>query len=174
MLKDGVVLVVISLIVLGGIFVWWTQAPTHSLSAPTEPQVQESQANTKPSPLVVKASPKPKSAPDPVLEPPEVIETAPIPVPVVQRDQRPFPAVEQIATGGHEDSITGKYGDPALSAVNLHWWSYGRDVCLCQGSRSFGHGHPSSGRKGFRGLFSLRADYADRLVSSAPLAQVIA
>jgi len=117
MLKDGVVLVVISLIVLGGIFVWWTQAPTHSLSAPAEPQVQESQANTKPSPLVVKASPKPKSAPDPVVEPPAVIETAPIPVPVVQRDQRPFPAVEQIATGGHEDSITGKYGDPALSAV---------------------------------------------------------
>ena len=117
MLKDGVVLVVISLIVLGGIFVWWTQAPTHSLSAPTEPQVQESQANAKPSPLVVKASPKPKSAPDPVVEPPAVIETAPIPVPVVQRDQRPFPAVEQIATGGHEDSITGKYGDPALSAV---------------------------------------------------------
>jgi hypothetical protein len=117
MLKDGVELVVISLIVLGGIFVWWTQAPTHSLSAPAEPQVQESQANTKPSPLVVKASPKPKSAPDPVVEPPAVIETAPIPVPVVQRDQLPFPAVEQIATGGHEDSITGKYGDPALSAV---------------------------------------------------------
>ena len=51
------------------------------------------------------------------MEPPAVIEAAPIPVPVVPRDQRPFPEVEQIATGGHEDSVTGKYGDPALSAV---------------------------------------------------------
>jgi hypothetical protein len=116
-LKDGVVLVVISLIVLGGIFVWWTHTPTHSLNAPTEPQIQESQANTKPNPLVFKASPKPKSAPDQAVEPPAVIDTTPMPVPVVQHDERPFPAVEQIATGGHEDSITGKYGDPALSAV---------------------------------------------------------
>ena len=115
MLKDGVVLVVISLIVLSAIFVWWTQAPTHSLNAST--QIQDSQANTKPSPLVVKSSLKPNSAPDPVVEPPAVIDTAPIPGPVVQREERPFPAVEQIATGGHEDSITGKYGDPALSAV---------------------------------------------------------
>jgi hypothetical protein len=117
MLKDGVVLVVISLIVIGGIFVWWKQAPTHSLSAPAETPVLDSQPNAKPSPLLVKASPKPRSAPQPVVEPPAVIEAAPIAVAAVQHDQRPFPAVEQIATGGREDSITGKYGDPALSAV---------------------------------------------------------
>jgi len=36
---------------------------------------------------------------------------------VVHRDPPPFPAVEQIPTGVHLDSITGKYGDPQLSAV---------------------------------------------------------
>jgi hypothetical protein len=116
MLKNGFVMVVMSLVALGGIFLWWTRVPTHSLSAPAAPLIQESQPIAKPSPLVVKASPKPKPASEPAVEPP-VIEVAPIPAPVVQHDPRPFPAVEQIATGGNEDSITGKYGDPALSAV---------------------------------------------------------
>jgi hypothetical protein len=54
----------------------------------------------------------------------EIAETTPAAEPVVvaaaavvHRDPPPFPVVEQIATGAHGDSITGKYGDPQLSAV---------------------------------------------------------
>jgi hypothetical protein len=60
---------------------------------------------------------------EPVVQ--EIAETTPAaePVavvaapPVVHRDPPPFPVVGQIPTGAHEDSITGKYGDPQLSAV---------------------------------------------------------
>ena len=120
MLKDGVVLVVICLIVVGGLFVWWTQGHALSLSAPAETQVQEPVPSPKAAPVVAKVQiPKPRPAP---VEPPAVIEAAPSPqvppaTPVVHRDPPPFPAVEQIATGVREDSITGKFGDPALSAV---------------------------------------------------------
>ena len=33
MLKDGVVLMVICLIVLGGLAVWWVQTPVHPVTA---------------------------------------------------------------------------------------------------------------------------------------------
>ena len=49
MLKDGVVLMVICLIVLGGLAVWWTQTPAHPLNA-TAPQVQEYATAARPSP----------------------------------------------------------------------------------------------------------------------------
>ncbi len=121
MLKDGVVLLVIFLIVVGGIFAWWTQSPTHTLSATVEPQIPESKAALKTAPTVAKAIPKPKPAPVPVEEP-AVVEATHSPqvaaaVPVVHADPPPFPSVEKIATGLREDSITGTYGDPALSAM---------------------------------------------------------
>lgn len=118
MLKDGVVLAVICLIVVGGFFAWWTQTPAHSLSAAADPQFQQPEPAPKPAPVVVKAAPKPKPVQEPVGEQAAV---TPVPVvvaaPVVHRDPPPFPVVEQIPTGVHEDSITGRYGDPALSAV---------------------------------------------------------
>jgi len=120
MLKDGVVLSVVLLIVAGALFLWWTQAsPTHYGSPVADTQAQPVVPAPQPAP-VAKARPKPKV--EPVVE--EIAETTPAaaPVvvaaaPVVHRDPPPFPAVEQIHTGVHEDTITGKYGDPQLSAV---------------------------------------------------------
>lgn len=119
MLKDGVVLAVICLIVVGGIFVWWTQTSVHPIGTAVDPQLQQPEPAPKPAPMV-KAAVKPKPAPVLAPEPPVVVQ-APAPVavvaPPVQHDPLPFPAVEQIATGVHEDSITTAYGDPALLAV---------------------------------------------------------
>ena len=116
MLKDGVVLMVICLIVVGGLAVWWIQTPTHPLEA-TAPQVQEPAPAPAPAPVVKKVS-KPKPVPPPVVEEPVVVAVvAPPPAPVVQAPPPPFPAVEQIANGSHEAAITGKYGDPSLFAV---------------------------------------------------------
>jgi hypothetical protein len=114
MLKDGVVLMVICLIVLGGLAVWWVQTPA-PLNA-TAPQVQEPAPAPAPAPVVKKVS-RPKPAPPPVVEEPVAVVIAPPPAPVVQAPPPPFPAVEQIASGVHEAAITGKYGDPALAAV---------------------------------------------------------
>ncbi|HEV2444626.1 MAG TPA: hypothetical protein VGS58_01835 [Candidatus Sulfopaludibacter sp.] len=118
MLKDGVVLMVICLIVVGGLAVWWIQAPTHPLNA-TGPQVQEPAPAPAPAPVIKKVV-KPKPAPPPVVEQPvAVAAVVPPPVPVVQLPPPPFPAVEQIASGAQVDTITNKYGDPALSAVTF-------------------------------------------------------
>ena len=118
MMKDGVVLAVVLLMVAGGLFLWWTQTPTHYGAPVADTQVQPPEPAPKPAP-VVKARPKPKKE-EPVVE---QAALAPEPVvvvaaaPVVHRDPPPFPAVEQIPTGVHGDSITGKYGDPQLFAV---------------------------------------------------------
>ena len=116
MLKDGVVLMVICLIVLGGLAVWWIQAPAHPVTA-TAPQVQEPAPAPAPAPVVKRVA-RPKPAPPPVVEEPVavVVPVAP-PAPTVQLPPPPFPAVEQIASGSHETAITSKFGDPALSAV---------------------------------------------------------
>jgi len=116
MLKDGVVLMVICLIVVGGLAVWWTQTSAHPVTA-TAPQVQEPAPAPPPAPVVKRVS-KPKPVPPPVVEEPvAVAEVIPPPAPKVQLPPPPFPAVEQIASGSHETAITSKYGDPALSAV---------------------------------------------------------
>ena len=115
MLKDGVVLMVICLIALGGLAVWWTQSTSHALYA-TGPQVQQPVPAAVPAPAVKKAS-KPKAAPPIVEQPVAAVAVEALPVPAVQLPPPPFPAVEQIASGAHVDSITNKYGDPALSAV---------------------------------------------------------
>jgi len=115
MLKDGVVLMVICLIVVGGLAVWWIQTPTHPMNA-TAQQVQEPAPAPAPAPVVKKVS-RPKPAPPPVVEEPVVVAVVAPPPPVVQAPPPPFPAVDQIASGAHEAAITGKYGDPALAAV---------------------------------------------------------
>ena len=118
MLKDGVVLMVICLIVVGGLAVWWTQTSTAPVTA-TAPQVQEPAPVPAPAPVVKKVA-RPKPASPPVVEQ-QVAAVAPVapPVPVVQVPPPPFPAVEQIASGAHVDAITNKYGDPALSTVTF-------------------------------------------------------
>ena len=115
MLKDGVVLMVICLIVVGGLAVWWMQTPAHPLNA-TAPQVQEPAPVPVPAPVVKKVA-KPKPAPPVVEQPVAVAAVVPPPAPEVKLPPPPFPAVEQIASGAHMDTITDKYGDPALSAV---------------------------------------------------------
>lgn len=124
MLNDAVVWVVIVLVVVGGIFAFWIQSPTHSLNAAAGPQNHtsqnhESRLDDVPPPPPLKAAPKPKPVPQPAVEPPAAVEAAPspAPVPVVEPSQPPFPAVEQIVAGGHADTVTDKYGDPSLSAV---------------------------------------------------------
>ncbi|MEO8049952.1 MAG: hypothetical protein ABI833_06005 [Acidobacteriota bacterium] len=116
MLKDGVVLFVICLIVVGGLAVWWMKTPMQPLNA-AGPQVQEPAAAPAPA-LVVKKVVRPKPSPPPVVEEPVAEVVAPPPAPVVQPPP-PFPAVEQIVHGSHEDAITDKYGNPALSAVTF-------------------------------------------------------
>ena len=113
MLKDGVVLMVICLIALGGLAVWWTQTPSHFNAA--VPQVLGPAPAPAPAPVVKKAS-KPKPPPPIVEEPATAVAAEASPAPV-QVAPPPFPAVEQIANGAHADAITDKYGDPALSAV---------------------------------------------------------
>jgi len=116
MLKDGVVLMVICLIVVGGLAVWWIQTPAHPVTA-AAPQLQEPAPAPPPAPVIKRVS-RPKSAPPPAVEEPAVVaEVIPPPAPKVQLPPPPFPAVEQIASGSHETAITSKYGDPALSAV---------------------------------------------------------
>ncbi len=118
MLKDGVVLSVVLLIVAGALFLWWTQTPTHYGSPVADAQAQPVEP-PKPAPVVAKARPKPKveAVVQEIAETTPAVEPVVAPPPVVHRDPPPFPVVEQIPTGAHEDSITGKYGDPQLSAV---------------------------------------------------------
>jgi hypothetical protein len=121
MMKDGVVLLVIFLIVVGGIFALWTHGPAHSLSATVE-QVPESSAALKTASTIAKSTPKPKPVRVTVAEEPAVLEAIDSPQvaaadPVGHAYPPPFPSVEEITTGLSEDSITGTYGDPALSAM---------------------------------------------------------
>src|SRR5579862_1277697 len=127
MLKDGFVLTVICLLAVTGIVVWWTQGRTQYGPAPGAAQIQQPEPAAAPTPPVAKkVLPIHKAPPPaPVEEQPAVAVSAAAPggpevhaaAPAVQPDPPPFPGVEQIARGVHEDSITGKYGDPAISAV---------------------------------------------------------
>jgi hypothetical protein len=124
MLKDGTVLMVICIIALGGLAAWWIKSPTHPLSS-SRTQIEEPAAAPTPAP-VVKHVPKFKSAAPEVQQEPVVADATAVvasspaaPVVRVQAPPRPFPAVEQISRGAHEDAITDKYGDPALSAVTF-------------------------------------------------------
>jgi hypothetical protein len=123
MLKDGVVLAVICLIVVGGIFAWLLQNPRQSVGAPAQTQIQEAAAASKTPAEIAKSSVvrrKPAKPVEELVEHPVITEpapTPPAPAAVVQHDPPPFPAVEQIATGVNEDAITRTYGYPTLSAV---------------------------------------------------------
>ncbi len=120
MLKDGLVLIAICVALVGGTFWWSAQSPPRRLNAPSE-QVQKPEATA--IPVTANPAVKPRRAAASVVEEAAVLEPIPVPaapepVPAIPPPPPPpFPAVDQIATGAHEDSITGKYGDPALSAV---------------------------------------------------------
>ena len=120
-MKDSVVVFVICLMVVGGVAAWWMLTPTHPLNEAVHQEVQEP-APAPASAPAANVKPRLKPAAPPIVEQPVAAETAPAPVapppvPVVRPDPPPFPAVAQIASGAHEDAITVKYGDPALSAV---------------------------------------------------------
>jgi len=115
MWKDGTVLTAICLIVVGGVVAWW-QTSTHFLNPTVGYAVQETKP-APPPPLVARRPVGPK--PPATAEPPAVV-ASPVAVgaiPAVRHDPLPFPVVERIPAGVHEDSVTGTYGDPALSAV---------------------------------------------------------
>jgi hypothetical protein len=118
MLKDGFVLTVICVIVVAAIFAWWTTSSPH-YGAPVESRFLEPEPAAPP-PVVAKTTRRPLlPVPEPVTAPP-VVEAPPMAVPpptLVEHDPPPFPSVEQIAAGAHGDTITGKFGNPALSAV---------------------------------------------------------
>jgi hypothetical protein len=118
-LKDGFVLTVIFLIVVGAIFAWWTTSTPHYYRAPEESRFLEPEPAPVP-PVVAKTTRRPlQPLPEPVAAPPqvEVLPIAAVPPAPVERDPPPFPSVEQIPPGAHGDAITGKYGNPALSAM---------------------------------------------------------
>ena len=126
MFKDGVVVLIVGLIALGAGAVWWTQVPKGSWGRNTvEPQVQESETPSKTPPASGKPAGiirKPSAAS--VVEEPSAGEAAASAqvspsTPIVPPDPPPFPAVEQIVPGVRLDSITGTYGQPALSTVTL-------------------------------------------------------
>jgi len=120
MLKDGFVLTVICVIVVAAIFAWWTTSSPHYYGAPVESRFLEPEP-TAPPPVVAKTTHRPlrPAVPEPVTAPPavELSPMAAAPPALVEHDPPPFPSVEQIAAGAHGDTITGKYGNPALSAV---------------------------------------------------------
>jgi hypothetical protein len=121
MLKDGFVLTVICVIVVAAIFAWWTTSSRHTYGAPSESRFLEPEPAPAP-PAVAKTIHRPLHlAPEPLIARPEVA-VSPSPIAavspaVVEHDPPPFPSVEQIAAGLHGDAITGKYGNPALSAM---------------------------------------------------------
>jgi len=130
MLKDGVVLLIIGLIAIGAIVVWWTQTPARVSSATAGgatagQKVPESEVAAKTEPAAPKTArihnpvPLAVDVPSSVAEAAARPEAAVVSPPVVHPDPLPFPAVDQIAPGLRKDSITGKYGQPALSAVTL-------------------------------------------------------
>ena len=138
-MKDGVVLLIVGIIGVGGVLLWQAHVdpfhpaqymtPAAELRPPSETNV----------PVAPKISPKPKRVS--IVEAPPVVEAAPVPVevpvapavPVVQHDPPPFPAVDQIASGAPEDDVTEKYGHPAISALTsanghmLGTYVYARD-----------------------------------------------
>jgi hypothetical protein len=119
MLKDGFVLTVICVIVVAAIFAWWTTSSPHYYGAPVESRFLEPEP-APPPPVVAKITRRPlQPVPEPLTAPPavEVPLMAAAPPAPVEHDPPPFPSVEQIAAGAHGDTITGKYGNPALSAV---------------------------------------------------------
>jgi hypothetical protein len=142
-MKDGIVLLIVGVVGIAGIFLWREHVdPFHSaryLNAPPEPRPESA-----PSLPAAKPNNRPPK-PAPIVEAPTaVVEAAPLRVeppaapappapPAVPRDPPPFPAVDQILSGAPEESVTGKFGDPAISALTssgghmLGTYVYARD-----------------------------------------------
>ena len=154
-MKDGVVIAVVLLIVAGGLFVWYTQTPAHYGAPVADTQVQQPEPAPKPAPVVLKARPKPKEEPavEQAAPAPEPVVVA-VAAPVVHRDPLPFPAVEQIPTGVHGDSITRQVWRSAALGRDFDWWSRGGDHGLRTGTRTVGYGDPGRRREGFVGVLA--------------------
>lgn len=118
MLKDGTVLMAVCIIALGGLAAWWIHAPMHPVGSAVT-QVAEPAAPV-PAPVVKHVAKLKPVQPEVEEQPVEAAVEAPVapaPAPVVQAPAQPFPAAGQISAGAHEDAITDKYGNPALSTV---------------------------------------------------------
>jgi len=126
-MKDGILLLVVGVIAIGGIILWQSHVDPFALG---RSMGQDRELRPEPQPEVPAPKPAPVHKPKPVVKAPEVVEAVPAPVetpvaavspeppaPPVVHDPPPFPAVDQIASGAPEETVTGKYGDPAISAV---------------------------------------------------------
>ncbi len=144
MFKDGFVMVLIGLVLAGGIYVLWTtRLPFSSRVAGME---QSSAAETSrsvetktPAPKVTIPTKKATHNPAADNVTPAMKQAIPEipgslgstagaeetkPVVANQGPPPPFPTVDKISPGIGEDSITGRFGDPSLSALT----STGRHV----------------------------------------------
>ena len=124
-MKDGVLLLAVGLVGIVGIFLWRAQVdPFHPerylneakesqpAPEPSSPPAKPVVRASKPAPVAVAPAPVVEAAPAPPVEPP------PAPAPqAVLHDPPPFPAVDEIASGAPEETVTGKFGDPAISAL---------------------------------------------------------
>jgi hypothetical protein len=116
-MKDGLVLVLIGLLGIGGFFLWQTYsnslAPGQPVNVPVEsfvpPPPKPPAPREKPKPVVVKEAPVVAVVP-PAPEPPPQPAVVPLPPP-------PFPAVEEISSGAPAEVVTNKFGDPSLSLL---------------------------------------------------------
>jgi hypothetical protein len=125
-MRDGVLLFVVGVILIGGILLWRAHVDPFDPLRVQNVRVSESVDAAQPAPVSSHRTVKPaqvaKSVPPPVAENLVVVESAPArqtppPTPVVVRDPPPFPAADEIAIGVRPDTVTTKYGDPAISAV---------------------------------------------------------
>jgi hypothetical protein len=125
-MKDGVFLVVVGVIVIGGIVMWRSQGDLFHLLQPSSPSaqspVQQPEPPAKPSPT---AKSKRESVPVQarVVEEPKVAEPSlaalegPPAKPASPPVPPPFPSVDQVATGEQGRTITERFGDPAIATL---------------------------------------------------------
>ena len=129
MLKDGIVLVAACLVLVGGIFVYWRQSPSHALrnaverltaksagashEPPVVPPAKTIAIPLKPKPGLAKKSPAVELAQTEIPQNPHVAET----LVARQPDTSQFPTSDKISSGVRHDSITSTFGDPTLFAL---------------------------------------------------------
>ena len=132
-MRDGILLTVVVLIAGAGIYLWASHVdptrPLEILTKHVEKRDSESGPQAQPFPPAPPAAVTPKRVAKPtvvsrplavVVEPAPVVEASappPAAAPAPPAEPRPFPAVEQIQAGSHEEAITSAYGSPTVTTL---------------------------------------------------------